>query len=70
MADQGTQQRLNAIEQIENDLLREVEFARAEYKNHLNGNHEALKSRYFEALMIFNDFILDRKLPAKSAAAG
>jgi hypothetical protein len=72
MADLGTQQRPNAIEQIENDLLREVELARAEFKYHLNGNHEAheaAKSRYFETLMVFNSFVLDRKLPAKSVAA-
>ena len=38
MADPATLQRLSAIRQIETDLLREVEWAGAEYHNSLNGN--------------------------------
>ena len=65
MADPATLNRLSAIRQIETDLQLEVELAGAEYHNSLNGNHEAAKLRYIDALLIFNNFLLNHRLPSK-----
>jgi len=63
MAESATQQRLNALDEIEHDLLRQVELAGAEFHGSVNGNRKEAAAGFEKALERFNDFILRHQLP-------
>jgi hypothetical protein len=56
-------QRLRRLDQIELDLLREVERARAKFRGSLNGSREGAAREFEKALEIFTDFIIRHQLP-------
>jgi hypothetical protein len=69
MDESATQERLKALDVIQESLLRAVHVAGAEFHASVNGQREAAAARFSEALQTFSDLIIRHQSPKSQVSA-